>query len=103
LINLFNYSIYYIYLISIYLLALISYFTTASCYSWNICIESISNGKKSPFKPFFVIITKLSSSSAMIKGIYLFIDRLGNELIHPALTKATDVLDIIPEIQGDFA
>lgn len=65
---------------------------------WNIFISTIQSSKRSPFKPFFIAISRSTGDMTRSK-IEISVDRFGNELLTPSPLNYNEVVALVPAIQ----
>ena len=77
---------------SFILKALLSHFTT---HEWLVSVESVQHGKPSPFKPFYISITKQQQKQQKEKHrleeysqVDLMVDSFGNDAVTRSITPA---------------
>lgn len=63
-----------------------------SARKWNILIEAVQGGKLSPFKPFYVVISKHSSA---VSTVDLKIDSLGNDSLPRCISPASAIEEVL--------
>ena len=66
--------------------SLLSYFTALN---YTVSVESVQGGKPSPFKPFYITITKHTHRSGATGDVTLLVDCLGNDAQGRRVTLAT--------------
>ena len=66
--------------------SLLSYFTALN---YTVAVESVQGGKPSPFKPFYITITKHTHRSGATGDVTLLVDCLGNDAQGRRVTLAT--------------
>ena len=85
--------------------SLLSYFSSSGSrgHSWSITVEAVANKKLSPFKTFFIVMTKNGNESFIeqtgglgIGNIDLYIDRFGNDM---ALKRSLSLDATIDEVR----